>query len=82
MHMIILHLHRIYLKFIPFGYLLKGPFNTFYQRTSQYHLPIFRNPYHMIFEIIDRMTCSFGWAHAQLISCSIAFPDENNFEEY
>ena len=72
MDMIILDLHRIYLKVVPFGYLLKRLLNSFCQITPQYHLAIFGNPYHMILQIIDRMACSSYWAHAQLISCLIA----------
>ncbi len=72
MHMIILHLHRIYLKLVPLGYLLKTHLKPFCQLTSQYHLPIFGNPYHMIFQIVDRMACSFYRAHAVLIPCFIA----------
>jgi len=73
MDMIILHLHRIYLKTIPLGYFLEGCLKPFCQFIPQYHLPIFGNPYHMIFQIIDRMTRSFYWAHARLIACFIAF---------
>ena len=72
MDMIILQLHRIYLKLVPLGYFLKTHLKPFCQFTSQYHLSIFGNPYHMIFQILDRMACSFYQAHAVLIPCFIA----------
>jgi len=75
MHMIIFYFHRIYLKLIPFGYLLKDHLKSFRQIPLQYHLAIFRNPYYVILEIIDRMTCSLDRAHARVIPCFIAFGD-------
>ena len=75
MDMIIFYLHRIYLKLIPLGYLLKDHLKPFGQIPLQYHLAILGNPYHMILEIIDRMTCSLNRAHARVIPCFIAFGD-------
>ena len=75
MYMIIFYFHRIYLKLIPLGYLLKDYLKPFRQIPLQYHLPIFRNPYYVILEIIDRMTCSLNRAHARVIPRFIAFGD-------
>jgi len=72
MDMIILQLHRIYLKLIPLGYLRKYFSHSFGQIPFQNHLTVFGNPYHMIFQIVDRMACSFYRAHAVLIPCFIA----------
>jgi hypothetical protein len=65
MHMILIHLHRIYVKLVPFRYFLKGRLQPLCQFTPQYHLPVLRGPHHMILEVVDRMTRSFNWAHAQ-----------------
>ena len=75
MDMIIFHLHRIYLKLIPLGYLLKDHLKPSRQIPLQYHLPILGNPYDMILQIIDRMTGSLNRAHARVIPCFIAFGD-------
>jgi hypothetical protein len=72
MDIITLYLHRIYLKLVPLQYLFKTHLKSFCQLTPQYHLPIFGNPYHMIFQIVDRLACSFYRAHAVLILCFIA----------
>ena len=70
--MIILYLHRIYLKLIPLSYLREYLFDPFCQTPPQNYLTVFGGPYHMIFQIIDRMACSFYGAHAVLIPCFIA----------
>ena len=40
--------------------------------SLQYHLAVFGNPYHMVFQIVDCMVCSLYRAHAVLIPCFIA----------
>jgi len=73
MHMILIHLHRINLKFIPLRYLCEACLQPLCQIPLQYHLPLLRGPYHVILEIVNRVTCSSNWAHAQLIPCLFAF---------
>jgi hypothetical protein len=52
---------------------LKYLFKSLCQTTLQYQLSIFGDPNKMILKIIDSMPGSFYWAHAQRISCFIAF---------
>src|SRR4030042_2235604 len=73
MHMILIDFHRVYLKLIPLSDLLKGYLQPLCQIPPQYYFPVLRGPYHVILQIINRMTCSFNWAHAQLIPCLFAF---------
>ena len=73
MHTILINFHRIYLKLIPLSDLLEDYLQPLRQLPRQHHSPALRGPYHVILDIIDRMTCSPNWAHAQLVACLFAF---------
>jgi len=57
------HFHRVYLQLIPLGYPCKDLFQTLGQRLLQNQFAIFRNPYKMVLQVVDRMARSFDRTH-------------------
>ena len=66
MHMIFHYLHSVYPQLILISYPLKYFFCVLSNFTYQYMLPILRNPYQMVLNIIDGMLCP-SYTHAAVI---------------
>jgi hypothetical protein len=56
-----------YLKLIPLSDLLKSYLKFPSQALRQHYLPVLRDPCHLILQIVNRVTRTPTWAHAQLI---------------
>jgi hypothetical protein len=70
-NMVFYHFHRIYLKTILFTYLFKHFLQKARDLPSQHFFSIFRYPYQVILQIVNRMLGPF-YTHATFITVTVS----------